>query len=268
MKKLISILMAVMMMAVLCCTAMADTKPEPEGGKKFNNDWAVAGGLVTIVYEEEGYRVAVDLLKQDSPAGTSWEYACYYHEETDSLVSVSSSRTEYTVNLDNGEQSIQGVTYEGMDDEKNATEFTIDADGKLIWKDGREDAGKDLKFTNIGKFEGMWKNEKAETGAEFTWLGLYDPDKMVYTVYIQRGSIGNENYTLFLMEGTYDPATGKLTANGTCTLFTKNASGEYTASDDGESYDAIFSMLPDGKLLFETDNGIELEYDIMGHPQG
>ena len=70
------------------------------------------------------------------------------------------------------------------------------------------------------------------------------------------------------MNGTYDPATGKLSASGTCTLFTKNADGEYVSEEDGETYDAFFSKTKDGKVLYETANGIELEYDIMGHSQG
>ena len=53
-------------------------------------------------------------------------------------------------------------------------------------------------------------------------------------------------------------------ADGTCTLYTKNAAGEYESSDDGETYDAIFSKTEDGKVYYETDNGIELEYDLLG----
>ena len=67
------------------------------------------------------------------------------------------------------------------------------------------------------------------------------------------------------MNGAYDAANNKLAAEGTATQFIKNASGEYEASEDGETYDAFFSMMGDGRLLFETANGIELEYDIMGH---
>ncbi len=50
-----------------------------------------------------------------------------------------------------------------------------------------------------------------------------------------------------------------------CPLFTKNAPGEYDSKDGGETADAFFSMLENGKLLYETANGIELEYDIMEH---
>ena len=95
------------------------------------------------------------------------------------------------------------------------------------------------------------------------WNGLTE-DEMFYTVYITRGKTDGDVYAQFLMNGNYDPSTGKLTADGTCTLYTKNAAGEYESSDDGETYDAIFSKTEDGKVYYETDNGIELEYDLLG----
>lgn len=262
MKKMISILLAIMMVSVLACVASADEVPQTEAGKKFESDWAIPGGLAQIDYEEEGYRVTLE-IRNDDETGATWEYACYYHEDTDCLSSVSSSRTNFTIDPDTGEKIPGETVYDGLDDEDKGTEFTIDADGFLIWKDGHEDAGAGLKFANIGRFEGVWKNEAAETEAEFKWNGTSDDD-MFYTVNIIRGKTDGDLYTSFLMNGTYDPATGKLTADGTCTVFKKNADGEYTSEDDGESYDAIFSKMEDGRVLFETDNGIELEYDMLG----
>ena len=261
MKKLISILLAIMMLGALTCAASADEVPQPEAGKKFESDWAIAGGLAQIVYEEEGYRVMLE-IKKDDGTGAIWEYSCYYHEDTDCLSSVSSSRTNFRIDPDNGEKIIGETVYEELDTEKG-TEFTIDADGFLIWKDGREDAGAGLKFANIGGFEGLWKNEAAETEAEFMWNGSNE-DEMFYTVYILRGKTDGDTYASFLMNGSYDPSAGKLTASGTCTVFKKNAEGEYASEDDGETYDAVFSKTEDGRVLFETDNGIELEYDMMG----
>jgi len=261
MKKLISVLLAVLL-GVFASAAFAEEVPQPEAGKKFESDWAIAGGLAQIIYEEEGYRVAMEIAKDDG-TGSVWEYACYYHEDTDSLVSVSSSRTDYTVNPDTGDKAYGEAAYEGFDDENQATAFIIDAEGFLIWKDGHDDAGAGLKFTNIGRFDGVWKNEAEETEAEFMWNGATE-DEFFYTVYITRGKTDGELYTVFVMNGFYDPSTGKLTAEGTCTVFTKNAEGEYDAEDDGEAYDAVFSMTEDGSLLFETENGIELTYDMVG----
>ena len=76
MKKLMSLLMAVMMLAAFACAASADEVPQPEAGKKFESDWAIPGGIAQIVYEEEGYRV---LLEKDEADGTGslWQYSCY-----------------------------------------------------------------------------------------------------------------------------------------------------------------------------------------------
>ena len=265
MKKLIGILMAIMMLAVFACAASADEVPQPEAGMKFESDWAAPGAFVQIVYEEEGYRVTLEKDEADG-TGSLWQYSCYYHEDTDTLLSAFSSRTAYTIRQDSGDKVYGDAVYEGIDDDNQGTEFSIDADGCLIWKDGHDDAGAGLKFTNIGRFEGVWKNEAEEVDVEFLWNGASE-DEMFYTVYILRGKTDGEKYASFLMNGTYDPATGKLTADGTCTMFTKNASGEYESSDDGESYDAIFSKLEDGRVLFETANGIELEYDPVGHQE-
>ena len=240
-----------------------DAVPQPEGGKKFESDWAIAGGLVEIYYEEEGYKVSLAIQNEDG-TGSLWEYACYYAEDTDSLVSVSSSRDDFTISPDTGDTVYAGNAYEGIDEEGKETMFSIDAHGCLIWKDGHENAGADLEFVNIGRFDGVWRNEAEEVEAEFLWNGLTE-DEMFYTVYITRGKTDGDHYTIFLMNGDYAPATGKLTAEGSCTLFTRNASGEYDSSEDGETYDAFFSKLENGNLLYETANGIELEYDIMGH---
>ena len=240
--------------------ASVEAAAQPEKGKKFENDWAIAGGLAEIYYEEEGYKVSIEIDRDG--AGSRWEYACYYHEDTDNLVSVSSSRLDYTFDPETGERVYGDYAYEGFDEGNQATEFSIDADS-LVWKDGREDAGAGLKFANIGRFDGVWRNEAEEVEAYFMWNGLSE-DEMFYTVYITRGKTNGAQYTVFVMNGDYDPATGKLNAYGTCTLFTKNASGEYESSEDGESYDAVFSRTENGKVLFETANGIELEYDIMG----
>ena len=255
--------MAVDFLSNLDFEAVGDAVPQPEAGKKFESSWAVAGGLVQIVYEEEGYRVTLEMVRPDA-AGSIWEYACFYHADTDNLVSFSSSRTNFTVNLDTGVRIIGETVYEDIDEENQVSTFSIDADGFLIWKDGRGDAGAGLKFANIGPFAGVWKNEAEEVEADFLWNGMTE-DEMFYSVYITRGKTDGELYTSFLMNGTYDAATGKLTAIGTCTVFTKNASGAYDSSEDGETYDAVFSMMKDGRLLYETANGIELEYDTMGN---
>ena len=261
-KKWVALLCAAAMVFTVCF-AIAEGDPQSEGGKKFEGDWAFGGGLARIDFEEEGYRVFVEIDNQEG-SGTEWEYSCYYNEEKDVLLSVSSSRIDYTLNAENGNKEYADNTYEGLDGENETTEFAINEKGFLTWKDGRENAGADLEFMNIGAFDGLWKNEAEETEAEFLWNGL-DQENFNYTVYIQRGKTDGDQYSSYLMVGKYDPETGKLTASGSCSVFTKNAAGEYDSQDDGETVEAVFSKTEDGKVLYETDNGIELEYDIMGH---
>ena len=89
--------------------------------------------------------------------------------------------------------------------------------------------------------------------------GVFD-----YTVYITRGKEGADTYTVYLMNGFYDPASGKLTADGTATVYTKNADGEYDAADSDENTEAVFSMTENGTLMYETE-GIELAFDLLGN---
>ena len=258
MKKLISILTVVTMLILFACAATAEETPQPEGGKKFEGNWAVIGGDVQIDYEEQGYRIAMDILKKEDKTGSEWEYSCFYHEDTDSLKSVSSTRADYTYDPDTGEKESGEPVYDGFDDENQVTEFTIDPDGFLIWKDGHDDAGTGLKFTNIGTFAGTWTNEAEETEVEFRWKGTLWDD-LEYGVFITRGKMDGDQYTLYTMNGKYDPANGKLNAKGTCTQYTKNADGTYDEKADNGIYDAVFSMTEEGKVLYETDNGITLE---------
>ena len=244
------------------CAAAGEVS-QPDGGKKVERDWAVPGGLVEIYFEEEGYRVAVTMDDLANQTGAQYEYSCHYSAEKDALVSVASTRTDYTYAPDTGDKVFLAPAYEGLDEEQ-VTEFAIDS-GFLIWKDGHDDAGAGLKFTDIGRFRGTWRNEAEQVEATFLWDGL-DADTWWYTVHIQRGKSDANQFARYLMTGNYDPATNKLTAEGTVTVFTKNASGGYDTREDGEQYDAVFSMPGSGKLLYETANGIELEYDLMGDP--
>ena len=264
MKKIIGILLTMVVLFMVLC-ATADEVSQPEGGKKFENDWAVEGGIAEIYYEEEGYRVYIKIDKPDALAGSEYEYSCYYHEDTDSLVSISSVRSDYTISPDTGEEiyAEDAVVYEGIDEEEKGTEFIIDEDGFLIWNDGHDNAGDSLKFRNIGRFEGVWRNEEAGAEADFMFNGaeegIYD-----YTVYYTRGKTDAESYTLYLMTGEYDPMTGKLAAGGTGTVFTKNADGEYDAADSDLYVEIVFSVSEEGKLLNEIDH-IVFEYDLLGN---
>ena len=117
-------------------------------------------------------------ITKDDGTGSTWEYSCFYQEDKDCLAPISSSRINFTTDLNTGDRIPGETAYDG--DEEKGTEFTIDADG-------------------------------------------------------------------------------------TCTVFKKNAEGEYITEDDGETYNAVFSKMENGRVLLEADNGIEMEYDMEEH---
>lgn len=262
MKKTMSIFLAVLTALALIMPAPAEEEPVTDGGMKFESDWAMMNGLIGIVYEEEGYRVLVDLFDQDGNAGVQWEYNCFYNEEEDVLESFSSVKTGYVLDPDTLDITRGECEYEGIDDEDTVTVFALTDDGALIWLDGRENMGADLEFTDIGTFEGVWKNEEEDVYAEIWWQGLYDEGSFFYSVYIGRGL--EEGYAEFHMDGRYDPETGKLAAAGTADVTIDNGDGTYTRVEDGETCEAFFSDRGDGTILLEADGGIVLEYDILG----
>ena len=119
MKRLISLaFIAVLVAMLLPAPADCETFPQPEGGRKFESDWAIAGGLAEIYYEEEGYRATLTIENRDG-AGSMWEYACFYMEDTDSLLSFSSRRLDFTIDPDTGDTVYGDVAYEGIDEEGN-----------------------------------------------------------------------------------------------------------------------------------------------------
>ena len=262
MKKIIAVLLVVMSALCLCFGALADEIPQPEGGMKFESTWAKMNGLVEICYEEEGYRVLVDLYNEVDGTGNEWEYACFYVEEADALVSFSSLKRAYALDPDTLDRTFGENEYEGIDDEDTTSIFALTDDGALVWLDGHENMGADLEFTDIGDFEGVWRNDDEDVYVEMWWQGLYDEESFFYAVYIHRG--GEDQYADFHMVGLYNDESGKLEALGTAVTAVLNADGTYTETEDGETYEAFFSDLGDGSILFETDNGIVLEYDLLG----
>ena len=257
MKKILSILLAVLLTFAFAAALAEDAAPQPEGGKKFEGSWALAGGLIDIVYEEEGYRVQVDLFNNETRSGSVWEYNCYYREATDSLVSLSSLKRSYTTGLGIEDRIDGEIAYDDMDEEGQESVFAINENGALTWTDGHGlEATADLEFRPIGSFRGTWRSVAGEepVWVEMTWEGLNE-ERYFYNVYLHRGD--DKTYTEFLMTGRYNEITGQLVCTGTA-----------MDQPDGETYEAIFTMTEDGKLLYEAANGIVMEQDPLGDSQG
>ncbi len=267
MKKIVSLVLAAML-ALTCAAAVGEAVPQPEGGKKFESSWAIFGMTVGIVYEEEGYRV---FIRSSDPAGfqgTDWEYSCYYDEEKDALLSVSSSKTAYKEDPETGDFEYAEPEYQDIDEENQVTAFTIDGRGKLLWEDGRGRDGADLEFTKIGSFMGTWRSEDGKTLAEIVWSDSEEGDEYGYTVYLyEEGDDDARTYSH--AHGLYDPETGKLTAAGFAAVGRMNAEGEFIqAEGPEEEAELVFSELGGGRILLERENAVELVYDLLGESDG
>lgn len=268
MKKVLALVLALAMILSACAVLAEEpvSQPQPEGGKKFETNWAIFDMTVEIVYEEEGYRV---YIKHEDPfehKGEEYEYSCYYVEDRDALVSIFSSKNTITIDPVSGDITRGEFEYQDMDGEGQATVFTINKEGRLEWQDGRGGAGADLEFTDIGKFEGVWRSEDKKTFAEIEWNDSEIDDEYGYNVFLH--DEGDESYAEYSTHGLYDPETKKLTVTGSVIIYRLNAEGKYDMEEIKENPDdpleLIFSSLGDGKILLERDNGIELIYDIMG----
>ena len=260
MKKAIRILfVCTLILGLFLASACADEFPQPEGGMKFEGNWAMMNGLIEIVYEEEGYRVSVDLFQQDDNTGTLWEYSCLYNEETDSLLSLSSSKTAYTMDLHTLDRTFGECAYEGLDVDNNGSSFALTESGSLEWKDGHENIGQDLEFTPIGRFEGVWRNDEEDIYTEFHWQGLLDENQFFYSIFVGQG---DENLHL---AGMYNPDSQKLECYDTDIIPIESMEDFFLAQDAEKPYHAVFTDAGNAQIQFASEKGTyTLEYDLLG----
>ena len=90
-----------------------------------------------------------------------------------------------------------------------------------------------------------------------TWEGLLSDETFYYTVFIHRGQVE------FNLQGLYDWESGKLTCSGTAVEWVFDGQGAYNPVESAETYEAIFSLMDNGHLLYETANGIEMEPQLL-----
>ena len=128
--------------------------------------------------------------------------------------------------------------------EDGDAEFIINEEGKLIWKDLKEDAGKDLAFIKIGTFYGgHWMKGDIEVIFYDWYEGQYD---------IRLYQRGSDKAILkdAILKGDYDAGTDTL-----------SATGEF---EGGEPFDITFSHDENGNVVW-TENGEStvLEYSYL-----
>ena len=144
MKKLFAIILVLALALVSVGFAEEENLPPmPEEAAVYEGTWVCDRASIEIVWEEEGFRVFISW--GSSAAETSeWEYSCHYIAETKSLEAMPTGIHTDNVYGADGEIVSSTVIY----DDGEAT-FTLDEEGRLLWHDVKEDAGKDMLFERV-----------------------------------------------------------------------------------------------------------------------
>ncbi len=250
MKKMIKTLVAVLLALtmLLGCAALAEEQEKdyaelyPES-LVFDSRWAADNTILDACCEDGGFRVSI--TRDDSlEERTIWEYSPLYDRETGTLIaSLFGLKTHQYLDMD-GEVIRQTVEYED-----GSAVFALNADGSLVWKDEKEDAGKDLVFAKIGRFDGIYVCDRASI--ELIWNG-----EGAYSVLIEwADSVSECHY--WLMNGYYNPETDAIEAMGTESVAQFGDDGEITDVQEvnEEGCSAVFSFDGQGNLLWTGTEG-------------
>ena len=130
------------------------------------------------------------------------------------------------------------------DAEDGDAEFSISEEGKLVWKDLKEDAGKGLAFEKIGSFFG---ERRMKGDIEVIFYEWYDGQ---YDIRLYQRGTGNEILKDAILKGDYDAETNTVTA-----------SGEFDGEDP---FTVTFSFDENGSILWnENGESTVMEYSFL-----
>ena len=162
-----------------------------------------------------------------------WEYATALDANNSSQLTAVPFGLHYRQNIVTDEWEI--TYYEDGD----AT-FILNEDGKLIWNDLKEDAGRGLEFDRIGEFfGGRWT--KGDIDVLF-----YDWYEGEYDIRCYQYGENDEILADAILKGAYDPATDTITAEG---FF-----------DPDEPITVVFSFGDHGVIWTENGVSTPMEY--------
>lgn len=246
MKKLFALL-------VVCClafTVVASLADEAVGSEDmsiytdhhpealpFESAWVAENGnwRIEVFAEDGGMKLMVVHTLGDNKRDV-WEYAALMGDNND-LVAVPFG-LHYKEDFATGEWD---TTYY----EDGTATFSLTADGKLLWKDGKEGAGNGLEFQKIGSFYG---GRFMKGDIEVIFYGWYDGQ---YDIRLYQ--IGENEKILkdAILKGDYDPATNTVKAIG--------------GFDGEEPMEIVFSYDDHYRVVW-TENGqstpLELSYRV------
>ena len=164
-----------------------------------------------------------------------WEYATALNPEKTALTAV-------PFGLHYRQDTVTGEWDEIYYEDGDAV-FTLTENGRLIWTDLKEDAGKGLEFDKIGNFYGgRWM--KGDTEVEF-----YDWYEGEYDIRCFRYGENGEILADAILKGAYDPETDTITADGffdpdapITVVFSYSKNNKVVWTENGESTEMEYSM--------------------------
>ena len=197
----------------------------------FESIWKTGDWQIDSYCEDAGFKLMVKHQLADGKY-TVWEYSATYQAKDNTLVCMPFGM-KYTEDKNSISETLLNE-YEDGD-----AVFSLDTNGKLRWKDLKEDAGRGLAFTRIGTFLGeSWI--KDQTMVEFfDWQdGVY---KIRVTVFDQSGLAVHYG----VLEGPYDAVKNTVTAQG----IMENESKPLTVT---------FSLDENGLLVWKNEATLEV----------
>ena len=113
-------------------------------GHHFVGDWNDGRVTVSVTETTQGYHVFAEGTSS-AFEGCYWIYECDYDPDTDSLVTNGEMAEKYNISYgEDGEEFTQELAY----DDGEAS-FRINEEGKLVWTDGKENAGEGRAFEKV-----------------------------------------------------------------------------------------------------------------------
>ena len=243
MKKLFALLLVLCLsIGVAAALAEEDDMPlyldeHPEAAA-YVSAWVAEDGDWRIeVFDEDGGLKLMAVHKLGDNKEDVWEYSA--------AMSPENKLTAVPLGLHYQQDTVTGdwdVTYY----EDGDAEFELTEDGKLIWKDLKEDAGKDLAFEKIGSFYGgRWLKDNIEVYFYDWYEGRYD------VRFYLRGE-NNEILKDAIAKGDYDAAANTVTVIGEfegeepfTAVFSYNENNSIVWTENGESVVPELSLLDD-----------------------
>lgn len=222
MKKIVALLL-VICLAIAAAAALAeedfgyypDEHPE---SKVYLSTWVADDGYWRIeMYGEDGGIKPYIVHRLGDNKEDIWEYS--------TLLGENGELAAVPFGLHYMQDTVSGEWDEIYYEDGEAV-FTINEDGKLIWKDLKEDAGKGLEFEKIGNFYGTrWMKGDIEVIFYDWYEGQYD---------LRLYKLGEDDTILndAILKGDYDADTDTLTAYGE---FNDEEPFTVTFSYDGEN---------------------------------